>query len=257
MSHAANRANERLIESGLPLSVSVMFATPWHQEAVTLLKAHPEVAVGVHLTLNSEWKDYRWGPVAGQRAVPGLVDSTGYFHQTNRALWDADPSPEEVETELRAQIERALASGLRIDYLDAHMGAALMKPKWRAVTEKLAAEYGLGLSSYFGEQRDVQPFSAPPARMTDSLIAAVRGLSPSTHLLVSHVGLETPEMNALRLPADTARAGRVSRSRHAQLEALTDPAFRRALEKRGVHLLTYRALIEERGLEVMQAPVSE
>ena len=79
MSHSVNRGLERLIESGLPVSVSVMFATPWWQETVELLKRYPAVSVGVHLTLNSEWKNYQWGPVLGRSAVPTLVDSNGYF----------------------------------------------------------------------------------------------------------------------------------------------------------------------------------
>jgi len=62
MSHSVNMALLRLIETGLPVSVSVMFPTPWYQETVEILKRHPQVAVGIHLTLNSEWKIYRWGP---------------------------------------------------------------------------------------------------------------------------------------------------------------------------------------------------
>src|SRR4051794_26033767 len=70
MSHAVNMGLERLLDSGMPVSVSVMFACPWYQETVEILKRHPAAAVGIHLTLNSEWKNYRWGPVAGRSAVP-------------------------------------------------------------------------------------------------------------------------------------------------------------------------------------------
>ena len=70
MSHSVNMALEKLIATGLPVSVSVMFPTPWYQETVDILKRHPEVAVGIHLTLNSEWRNYRWGPVLGRTAVP-------------------------------------------------------------------------------------------------------------------------------------------------------------------------------------------
>src|SRR5690242_21343875 len=74
MSHSVNMALERLIESGMPVSVSVMFACPWYQETVEMLKRHPATAVGVHLTLNSEWKNYRWGPASGRGTVPTVVD---------------------------------------------------------------------------------------------------------------------------------------------------------------------------------------
>jgi len=77
MSYSVNMAAKDVIETGIPVSASVMFACPWYQEAVELLKRHPDVSVGIHLTLNSEWKYYKWGPVAGQNAVSSLVDQDG------------------------------------------------------------------------------------------------------------------------------------------------------------------------------------
>ena len=61
MNHSVNAALKELAQTGIPFSTSVMFACPWYQEAVDILKGHPQIAVGVHLTLNSEWKYYRWG----------------------------------------------------------------------------------------------------------------------------------------------------------------------------------------------------
>ncbi|PYO76882.1 MAG: hypothetical protein DMD63_13200, partial [Gemmatimonadetes bacterium] len=133
MSHSVNMAVERLIATGLPVSVSVMFPTPWYQESVEILKKHPEVAVGVHLTLNSEWKNYRWGPVAGKGTVPTLVDADGYFFPTSRALEQNHPDLKQVDTELRAQIERAIHSGLKIDYVDYHMGTVFRNPQFLAI----------------------------------------------------------------------------------------------------------------------------
>ena len=108
MSHSVNMGLERLIASGLPVSVSVMFPTPWYQETVEILKRNPDVSVGIHLTLNSEWKNYRWGPVLGRTAVPSLVDADGYFFPSAAALYENRPRIQEVEAELRAQIEAGL-----------------------------------------------------------------------------------------------------------------------------------------------------
>ena len=79
MSHAVNMAFKELMETGLKFSASVMFPCAWYQEAVDILKQHPEITVGIHLTLNAEWKNYRWGPIAGRDKVPSLVDENGYF----------------------------------------------------------------------------------------------------------------------------------------------------------------------------------
>src|SRR5688500_19577247 len=87
MSHSVNIALERLITSGLPVSVSVMFPTPWYQETVEMLKRHPSVSVGIHLTPNSEWKNYRWGPVLVRTAVPTLVAQDGFFFPSSEDLY--------------------------------------------------------------------------------------------------------------------------------------------------------------------------
>ena len=91
MSHAVNMGIKRLLESGLPVTVSVMFACPWQKEIVEILEQHPEAAVGVHLTLNSEWRNYRWGPVIGREAAASLVDEQGYFCPSAEALYDNPP----------------------------------------------------------------------------------------------------------------------------------------------------------------------
>ena len=142
-------------------------------EAVEILKQHPSVSVGIHLALNSEWKNYRWGPVAGSQAVPSLVDENGFFFPSAEALHAHTPQIAEVETELRAQIDRALRSGLKVDYVDYHMGTATRWPEFRALTERLAQEYGLGMSEYFGETEDAPQYSAAPAVKGDSLVAMI------------------------------------------------------------------------------------
>src|SRR5712691_3823835 len=97
MSHSVNMAMEKLVSTGMPVSVSVLFVCPWYQEAVEILKQHPQVTVGIHLTLNSEWKNYRWGPVAGREAVPTLVDADGYFLPSSEALYRNHPDLREIE----------------------------------------------------------------------------------------------------------------------------------------------------------------
>src|SRR4051812_36850173 len=79
MNHSVNAAVERVAATGMPFSVSLMAVGPKFDEAVAILKRHPQIAVGVHLALNSEWRGYRWGPVLGSAAVPSLVGADGYF----------------------------------------------------------------------------------------------------------------------------------------------------------------------------------
>ncbi|HEV8264809.1 MAG TPA: ChbG/HpnK family deacetylase [Gemmatimonadales bacterium] len=254
MSHSVNMGMQRLIGTGLPLSVSVMFACPWYQEAVEILKQHPEVSVGIHLTLNSEWKFYRWGPVSGREAVPSLVDADGYFFPSSEDLYKNHASTAEVEKELRAQIGRALRSGVKIDYVDYHMGTAMRYPEFRAVTERLAQEYGFGMSEYFGEAEDSPQYFAAPAHKVDSLVAMIERLKPGLNLVVTHVGLDDAELGALLDMNTDQPLPDMSKNRQGELTALTSPRFAAALKARNVVLLTYRDLIAKEGLRSMRRP---
>jgi predicted glycoside hydrolase/deacetylase ChbG (UPF0249 family) len=254
MSHSVNMALQRLIETGLPVSISVMFPTPWYQETVEILKRHPDVSVGIHLTLNSEWKNYRWGPVLGGTAVPTLVDAEGYFFPSSEALYRNRPDMREVERELRAQIERALRTGLKIDYVDYHMGTAIRHPEFREVTERLAREFGLGMSGYFGEARHDPQYRAAPREKIDSLVAMIDRLRPGFSLVVTHVGIDDAELGALLDMNTDGGLADMSRNRQGELDALTSQRFSDAVKGRNIRLITYRQLIEMQGLKAMRRP---
>ena len=254
MSHSVNMALRRLIATGLPVSASVMFGTPWYQETVEILKGSPSTSVGIHLTLNSEWKNYRWGPVTGREAVPSLVDADGYFFQSGAALYGNKPNVAEVEKELRAQIERAIKSGLRIDYVDYHMGTAVRYPEFREVTERLAREFGLGMSGYFGETMHSPQYAAHPRNKNDSLVAMINRLEPRLNAVITHVGIDNDELGALIDMNTDEPLPEMSRNRQGELDALTSQRFKDALAARNIRVVTYRQLIEMQGLQAMRRP---
>jgi hypothetical protein len=113
MCHAANEGGFEALRRGPASCGSIMVPCPWFREAAELARAEPGLDLGVHLTLNAEWPHYRWGPVAGRRAVPSLVDAQGYLPRT--ALETVRGArPEEVEVELRAQVEMRFDAGIDI-----------------------------------------------------------------------------------------------------------------------------------------------
>ena len=259
MNHSVNMALEELAATRMPLSASVMFACPWYQEAVDILRRNPQIAVGVHLVLNSEWKGYRWGPVLGKESVPTLVDSVGYFVASTDAFLAHAYDVGEVERELRAQVERALRSGLKIAYVDYHMGTAVATPALRAVVERIAQQYGLGISRYFGEAYHTM-FDTPIADKQPAFLAYVGGLASGTvNLVVVHAARATPEMSVLVDMHDPDQNGPggeplMSRHRQAELEMLLAPAFARLRESRGIVLRTYADLMARQGRAALRPP---
>jgi predicted glycoside hydrolase/deacetylase ChbG (UPF0249 family) len=256
MCHTVNMALKKVIETGIPFSTSIMFVCPWYQEAVEILKNNPQISVGIHLVLNSEWKNYKWGPVAGRSVVPSLVDTSGYFYSSQEDFAKCGYKLTEVETELRAQIERAVKSGLQIDYLDAHMTTAVSTHELKAIVEKLAKEYHLGISRYFNENYNTL-WDTPPEKKFSKLMEIVSNLKKNKiNLIVIHLGMQTEEMNALVDMNNPDDPYRVSQHRQAELQALSSRAFENAIKKNNVNLTTYGKLISQDGLDLMKAPVN-
>lgn len=141
MCHAANQGAFEALDRGPATCGSLMVPCPWFPEAARMAGERPSADLGVHLVLNSEFQDYRWGPVTGPSAVPSLVGADGCFPPTAGEVARRG-RPDEVERELRAQVERALAAGIDVTHLDAHMGTALMPP-FVEVYAKLACEFRL------------------------------------------------------------------------------------------------------------------
>jgi predicted glycoside hydrolase/deacetylase ChbG (UPF0249 family) len=258
MNHSVNLALQQLAGTGIPLSASVMFACPWYQEAVDILRKNPQISVGVHLVLNSEWKWYRWGPVLGKEAVPSLVDSVGYFFSSSEQFLAHTYDLGEVERELSAQVERARRSGLKIDYVDYHMGTAVATPELRAVVERVADKYGLGISRYFGEAYHTM-FDTPIAEKQAAFRAYVDSLTPGpVNLVVIHVAQSTPEIRALvdmNNAAQNTATGEPLMAQHRQAEL--DMLLRFARGPRKVTLVNYSGVIARLGRASMRRPTMQ
>lgn len=142
MSHAANAATIHGMRDGLISSGSIMVPCPWFEEIAAYARANPGADFGLHLTHTSEWKVYKWGPVAGRAAVPGLVTPHGYLWPDVEGVY-AHATPQEAEAEARAQIRKALDAGIDVTHLDSHMGALQYDMRFHQVYRRLAKEFDL------------------------------------------------------------------------------------------------------------------
>jgi predicted glycoside hydrolase/deacetylase ChbG (UPF0249 family) len=129
MSFDSNKGAFKAVEEGVATSMSVMMPCGWVPGFAHYLKKHPTTDAGLHLTLTSEWHDYRWGPISGKPAVPGLTDPEGaLWHQVSEVVQHA--SPDEIDKEIRSQLDRARNMGFEPTHLDSHMGTLFATPEF-------------------------------------------------------------------------------------------------------------------------------
>lgn len=140
MSWDSNKGTRDAIERGVANSFSVMMPCPWVPAIVRYIKSTPDSDAGLHLTLTSEWHDYRWGPLMGKPAVPGLVDEEGCLWSSVEEVVE-NASADEVESEIRAQVDRALTMGFEPTHLDSHMGTLFADAEFLERYIKVGAEF--------------------------------------------------------------------------------------------------------------------
>lgn len=254
VAHSVNSASFDALDNNAVTSASIMVPCPWLTEVAAYAKAHPDADLGLHLTLTSEWKTYRWGPVASSDKVPGLIGPDG-------TLWSDTPlvaqhaKPDEAEREIRAQIERAMALGIHPTHLDTHMGSVLASPEIFAVYVKLAQEFHLpflavripGAERLLGSlsERDIVLDSLVMAAPTvhadqwqEFYLNAVRNLKPGLTEMIVHLGHDDAELQAITV--DHPDYGSAWRQR--DYNVVTSSQFKKALQDNHVILVKWKDL---------------
>lgn len=247
MTHTSNMAVEKGFREGILTCASILVPAPWFEESARMARENPEWCVGVHLAVNGEWRDYRWKPVLPISEVPSLVDEDGYLYPTTEAFLAAGPIPEEVDRELRAQMSTAIKRGINVQYVDTHMDTLEAKPELYSFVLRIAEDFGLPISGESGEEQSdyMNIYDTPPAQKESVLAEKLRKLGPGLWLLVIHPGLDTPESRAL---VDTNPEGlpQVAAHRAAEIAAITSSKIKKIIEKRGIQLVNYRMLQEQK-----------
>lgn len=245
--HAANVACIQSYQNGIARSVELMAPCAWFPEAVKMLAENPGYDVGVHLTLTSEWSSVKWRPLTH---CPSLVDKDGYFFPM---VWKNDNFPpkssiseanwkiDEVEQELRAQIELSMKYVPQISHLSNHMGFTSLDPKLKALVETLAKEYKLdtetnNLQRFPGWGRDVKP-----EERIDKFCENLEKLTPGKYLFVEHPARDTDEMKTVGHKGYE----NVGLDREWVTRVFTSEKVKETIKKKGIKLISYADLREK------------
>lgn len=274
MCDSANKAVFELFETGNLLSSTVMLPCKYAEDAVNFSKEHPEYAIGLHLTLTAEWKNYRWKPLSNS---PSLIDEEGYmWHESD--MVEKHAKLNEVEAEIRAQIDKAHAMGWKPSHIDNHMGSLYGhytgRLSFMKLTMRLMGEYGYAYRLYSKTDKRVCPEGFPffvygPTKVITSHFAKKYNVIVPDYLLFPewnanlrdhgyehyreeilkiwtnipdgvtetyiHPAIETDELKSIT---------NAWRNRVWEYELMKDPYTHKYLEEHGVKLINYRDLIE-------------
>ena len=263
MCQASVEAFADLNEAGIISSGAVMVPCPWFLQAADYARQHPQADLGVHLTLTSEWKTYRWGPVSTRDPASGMIDEEGYFyHLTGPAQKHGEPAA--VELELTTQVERAFKAGIVPTHIDTHM-YSMGHPKFMGIYIMLAMKFhlppmiprldeagfrlaGLDAESAQAAAAMIQQLEGSGIPVLDSLSGmsldtdensmertkqALSGLQPGITHFIIHPSKDTPELRAITPDW---------RCRVANYQDFMNDDLRQHIKNIGIHVIGYRAL---------------
>ncbi len=248
-SQASNEAAIRCFKDGVMRDVELMAVGPWFPQAARLLRENPGLDVGLHLAFTSEWDNVKWRPLT---TAPSLVGRDGYFHPMiwphphygkERALKEQPWKIEEVERELRTQIEITKREVPNLSHLSDHMGFQALGPEVVALVKRLAVEYRLDIDPETLGVKWVGWDAKPetPAQKVESFVRVLEGLGPGTWMFVDHPALDGPEMRAV------GHVGyeNVAMDRQGVTDAWTSPAAKDVVRRRGIELIGYKDLAKK------------
>ena len=235
-SHAINEAIIKCYQEGIGRSTEIMVPTPWFLEGARMANENPGLDVGLHVTLFSEWKEYKWRPLTH---CPSLCDEDGYFFPNFDPKRTYDP--QEVEAEIRAQIELAKKYVKNLTHISIHMGAT---PLVQEILAKLSTEYGLPEQP--GPELNVdmlgfvfrKPGTSRAGEFLELLKKAEKG---KTYWTIEHPGFDVPEMEGM-----FTRAGEdVGEDRQDVTNTFTDPAILQYIRDNGIELISFGDILRE------------
>jgi chitin disaccharide deacetylase len=247
MSHSANLASFEALEKGWVSSASIMVPCPWFNEVAEFAKAHPGADLGLHLTLTSEWKNYRWGPV-NREHYKSLLDAEGYFPEVSGPV-GKNATIEDATAELAAQLAKARGAGIHFSHLDNHMGSLaqnadlfrvyLQTGRSAAVPVSISTgeikAYPLAFMGY--ENLPVPVYIGPAEGMSpvEGFRKTFAALKSGVYITIVHLGLDDVELRAIMMD----RAGGAIARQH-DFDLVKSPEFQALLKENGIKLIGWK-----------------
>ena len=245
------------MEKGSVSSASIMVPCPWFPEIAAYAQSHPSADLGLHITLTSEWKYYKWGPVTAKEKVPGLVNKNGFLYSSVDSVYQS-ASAAEVETETRNQVLRAKQFGIDPTHLDAHMGTALQRLDYFKAYMKVGHEFKIPvfiprlleialkvkLDTIVSDKDVLVDYilSASPQDFKNGFsnfyTNGIKNLKPGLTYLIIHTAYDDDEMRAVTV--DHPDWG--SAWRQEDFNFFSSPECKKVLKENNIYVITWKEI---------------
>ena len=258
VSQSENAATFFAMEKGSVSSASIMMPCPWMGDVAEYARIHPNLDFGLHLTLTSEWKNYKWGTVTPVNQAPSLLNKNGYLYSSVDSLYKFG-RVEEVEKELKAQIERAKQFGIDPTHLDSHMGSLFASPEYLQILLKMGREYNVPvLLNKEGFKQaysiDLDKYTTDKDVLVDKILMAapkdfdsgmdkfytnvLKSLQPGLSCILLHAAYDNAEMRAITVEHPDYGAA----WRQADFDFFSSKKCRDLLKKQNIKVITWREI---------------
>ncbi len=259
LSHSTNSAVMEAFQKGGITSGSIMVPCPWFPEIAEFAKNNPKLDIGIHLTLTSEWDRYFFGGISSSDAIPNLLNKNGYFYPSVEEF-AKHANAIEVEKEIRLQIEKALAFGIKPSHLDNHMGTILASPEYYQVLLKLGHEYKLPVLIPADMIASIAPQMLEPMKKDNIVVdhlfminqaspanewgnpylKFIGNMQPGLNEIIVHLAKNTDETQAIMVNHPDFGA----EWRQHDLDFVLSNEFKKAIKDHNIQLVTWRQIGE-------------
>lgn len=244
--HSVNAASFDALDKGAISSASVMIPTPWISEVAEYARAHPDADLGIHLTITSEWDTYRWGSVLSKEKVPSLLDSAGTLARDGDVV-EKSAKRSEIESELRAQLDRARTLGIRATHADSHMAVLFMNDDLFGIYARVARDNRIPFMTQTRDPRllpgeaavdtIIQAFpEITPDKWKQFYLDAIAKLKSGVSEIIVHLGHDDAELKAVMVNHEPWGAA----WRQRDYDVVMSPEFKKALKDNNVILVRWK-----------------
>ncbi len=257
LSNSVNMACIKAFESKSITSGSIMTPCPWANDMIAYAKDHPGLDVGIHLTLTSEWDNFKWGGLNPSDQISSLLDSNNYFYPSVEKL-GMSVKAAEAEKEMKAQIDKVIRAGVHLTHIDTHMGSVLANPELIKIYLNLSETYHLPVlfpraylswfQADFAKSQESKIFlldnlfmldaKSLTSNWIDAYKTAIETLKPGLNQIIVHLAVDNDEMKAICMGHNDYG----SAWRQHDLDLVTSPEFKNLLKQNHVVLIGWKQI---------------